>query len=83
MSAIKIRKIGNSLGLILPKEIQYALEVKEGDLVEFTKISNKKIVLENALPHHSEWIFEGSKDLSKEDLKWLNADLDEDNVPTW
>ena len=83
MSSIKIRKIGNSLGVILPKEIQDSLEVKEGDLIEFTKLSDKKIILENALPHHSQWKFEGAGDLSGEDKEWLDADLEDEDVPTW
>lgn len=30
---LKIRKIGNSLGLIIPRETQEALRVKEGDVL--------------------------------------------------
>jgi putative addiction module antidote len=31
MTTLKLRKIGNSLGLIVPKEISDRLRVKEGD----------------------------------------------------
>ena len=34
MSTLKIRKIGNSLGVILPKEIIDRLYLKENDLLE-------------------------------------------------
>jgi antitoxin component of MazEF toxin-antitoxin module len=77
MTALKIRKVGNSLGLILPKEIQDALEVSEGDIIELTKIANKKVLLEASLHHHSEWKFEGSGELSLEDKEWLESDFGE------
>ncbi len=84
MSSIKIRKIGNSLGLILPKEIQDSLEVAEGDLIEFTHIENKKVLLESSLPHHSQWKFKGVNELSKDDKDWLDADLEDDShVQKW
>jgi putative addiction module antidote len=84
MSSIKIRKIGNSLGVILPKEIQDSLEVVEGDLIECTQIENKKVLLESILPHHSQWKFEDSNELTKEDKDWLDADLEDDaNVQKW
>ncbi len=84
MSSIKIRKIGNSLGVILPKEIQDSLDVEEGDLIEFTKMKNKKVLLESSLPHHSRWKFKGTEDLSKEDKDWLDADLEDgEHVQKW
>ena len=33
MQALKIRKVGNSLGLVLPKEVVARLKVAEGDSV--------------------------------------------------
>ncbi len=84
MTAIKIRKVGNSLGIILPKEIQDALEVTEGDIIELTKITNKKILLETPLPHHSEWKFENVEELTKEDKDWIESDFGEDeHVSKW
>ena len=84
MSSLKIRKIGNSLGVILPKEIQESLEVVEGDLIEFTQIEKKKVLLESILPHHSHWKFIGASELTKEDQEWLNADLEDDShVQKW
>jgi putative addiction module antidote len=84
MTALKIRKVGNSLGLILPKEIQEALEVSEGDIIELTKISKKKVLLEASLPHHSEWKFEGDTELSSEDKEWLDSDFGEsEHVSKW
>lgn len=84
MTALKIRKVGNSLGLILPKEIQDALEVTEGDVIELTKIANKKVLIEASLHHHSEWKFEGEPDLSEEDKEWLESDFGVDeHVSKW
>ncbi|MCF8077430.1 MAG: AbrB/MazE/SpoVT family DNA-binding domain-containing protein, partial [Desulfotignum sp.] len=37
MLELKIRKIGNSLGIVLPKESLLRLQVKEGESVYFTK----------------------------------------------
>lgn len=34
MTKLKIRKIGNSLGVVLPKEIIEQLKVKEGDTLD-------------------------------------------------
>lgn len=36
MQALKIRKVGNSLGLVLPKEAVARLKVAEGDTVYLT-----------------------------------------------
>ena len=36
MQALKVRKVGNSLGLVLPKEAVSRLHVKEGDVVYLT-----------------------------------------------
>lgn len=84
MTALKIRKVGNSLGLILPKEIQDALEVSEGDVIEITKIANKKVLLEASLRHHSEWKFEGNTKLNAEDKEWLEADFgDGEHASKW
>lgn len=80
MTALKIRKVGNSLGLILPKEILDALEVTEGDVIELTKIANKKVLIEASLHHHSEWKFEGVSDLSEEDKEWLESDFGVDEL---
>lgn len=33
----KVRKIGNSLGIVLPKEALQALKVKEGDILYLTE----------------------------------------------
>lgn len=85
MSAVKIRKIGNSLGILIPKEIQDSLNISEGDLLDFIKVSKGKVMLESHLPHHSEWKFEGDTSLSNEDKEWLEAALEDevDHVSKW
>lgn len=40
MVALKIRKVGNSVGVVLPKEVTSALKVHEGDLVYLTESPN-------------------------------------------
>jgi putative addiction module antidote len=36
MQTLKIRRVGNSLGLVLPKEVVARLKVEEGDTVYLT-----------------------------------------------
>jgi antitoxin component of MazEF toxin-antitoxin module len=82
MSSLKVRKVGNSLGVLFPKDIQDILKISEGDLIDMTTVGSHKIVLDSHLPHHSEWVFKKSV-LSPEDQAWLDADLedDDDKVP--
>ena len=37
MVALKLRKVGNSTGVILPQEVLAALDVNEGDTLFFTQ----------------------------------------------
>jgi putative addiction module antidote len=37
MTALRIRKVGNSLGVVMPKEIVSRLNVKDGDAVFLTE----------------------------------------------
>lgn len=78
MSNLKIRKIGNSLGVIFPKEIQETLNISEGDIIDVTTIAKNKIILGSHLPHHSKWSFKNSE-LTPEDKEWLVADLEDEN----
>ena len=76
MSNLKVRKIGNSLGVIFPKELQEALKVSEGDQIGATILENNNVVLGSFLSHHSLWEFPES-DLNNEDQLWLDADLED------
>ena len=78
MSSLKIRKVGNSLGVIFSKEILEALNVTEGDLIDVTTTANK-IILDSHLPHHSNWKFDNTE-LSSEDKAWVNADLEDMSI---
>jgi len=40
MIALKVRKIGNSLGLVLPREALARLKVAEGEAVYLTEMEN-------------------------------------------
>ena len=77
MSNLKVRKVGNSLGVIFPKEIQEALRVSEGDQVGVTILENNNVILGSFLPHHSQWEFPDAS-VSDEDTKWLDADLEDE-----
>lgn len=39
-TTLKLRKIGNSVGVVLPKEVLAALDAKEGDEVSVTETPN-------------------------------------------
>jgi antitoxin component of MazEF toxin-antitoxin module len=74
MGAIKLTKIGNSQGLIVPKEILEKGNFLIGDSLEIN-IYNGRLILFKKPPHHSEMKFEGQQE--KEDLEWADADFGE------
>lgn len=76
MSTLKIRKVGNSLGVIFPKEVQEILNIAEGDVIDVTTLGDNKVVLDSHLPHHSKWTFQ-DVELTNEDRQWLDADLED------
>jgi putative addiction module antidote len=78
MSTLKIRKVGNSLGVIFPKEIQEALNISEGDMIDATTTNNNTVILDSNLSHHSKWKFKNTE-LTTEDSEWLNADLENED----
>jgi putative addiction module antidote len=39
-AAVKVRKIGNSLGIVFPKKLVTQLKVQEGDVITLTKAPN-------------------------------------------
>ncbi len=41
----KLRKIGNSYGIILPKEILHSLQIKEGDTLYLTEAPESSVRL--------------------------------------
>lgn len=50
----KVRKIGNSLGIVLPKEALLALHVKEGDTLYLTEGAESSIRVTAEKPEFSE-----------------------------
>lgn len=73
MSAVRIQKIGNSLGFRVPKA---ELEKAGFDIdSEYELLSEKGIItLVKKRPHHTKWSFP-EPELSQEDQDWVNADL--------
>jgi putative addiction module antidote len=51
---IQIRKIGNSVGLILPKELLARLKLKEGDKLHLTEEPERGFKLSPYDPKHAE-----------------------------
>ncbi|HEY8932013.1 MAG TPA: AbrB/MazE/SpoVT family DNA-binding domain-containing protein [Rariglobus sp.] len=50
---LKLRKIGNSVGLVLPKEALASLHAKEGDTVSVTEASDGALRLSLTTPEVS------------------------------
>jgi antitoxin component of MazEF toxin-antitoxin module len=84
MSTLKIRKVGNSLGVIFSKEIQEILNISDGDIIDVTNLGDNKVLLDSHLPHHSSWKFKNSE-LNTEENEWINSDLEDENdkIPRW
>jgi putative addiction module antidote len=51
---IKLRKIGNSLGVILPKKVIENLHLKNGDELKLTS-DDKQLILEPINKEFAEW----------------------------
>ncbi len=49
-----LRKVGNSYGIILPKEVVHALKVKEGDALYITEAAEGAIRVSPAEPGFTE-----------------------------
>lgn len=52
-TALQIRKIGNSVGLILPKELLARLKLKEGDKLYLTEQTERGLKLSPYDPKHA------------------------------
>jgi putative addiction module antidote len=50
----KVRKIGNSMGIVLPKEALQALRVKEGDTLYLTEAPNSSLAITPEQPGFKE-----------------------------
>ncbi|MDH4475466.1 MAG: AbrB/MazE/SpoVT family DNA-binding domain-containing protein [Verrucomicrobiaceae bacterium] len=50
---LKLRKIGNSVGVVLPKEVLTVLKAQEGDSVQVTEAADGSIRLNMAKPEVS------------------------------
>ena len=42
---LKVRKVGNSLGVVLPKEVLAHLKLEEGDTVSVTEASHGSVLI--------------------------------------
>lgn len=51
--ALQVRKIGNSVGLILPKELLARLRLKEGDKLHIVEQSDRSLKLSPYDPKHA------------------------------
>ena len=51
---LELKKIGNSTGLILPKDLLARLGLKQGDAVFLTEGPDKTVAISAHDPHHDE-----------------------------
>lgn len=72
MLALKIRKIGNSLGVVLPKETLQRLNVKEGETLYFTESQDRSYRLTAYNEHFSKQMAE-AEEIMREDKDLLKA----------
>ena len=52
-AVLQIRKIGNSVGVILPKELLARLRLKEGDKLHIVEQTERGLKLSPYDPHHA------------------------------
>jgi putative addiction module antidote len=71
MVALKVRKIGNSVGVVLPKEVASRLRVTEGDQLFVTETPNGV----ELSPYNAE--FEADMNLAREIMRKRRAVLRE------
>jgi putative addiction module antidote len=62
---LEIKKIGNSTGLILPKELLARLRLDKGDWVYVTELSDRSVKIAPYDPAHEE-AMEVARDVMKE-----------------
>jgi len=83
----KVRKIGNSAGIILPKPVLAALGVSEGAAVEFVYEPGKVTIVPVKRQVREGWAedFEAlaKEGLTEEDREWLEADLTSETDDEW
>ncbi len=70
MQALKVRKIGNSLGLVLPKETLAGLGVGENDILYITRAAEDSYRI---TPYNEEFSkqMQAAEDIMKEDRDLL------------
>ncbi|WAC61035.1 AbrB/MazE/SpoVT family DNA-binding domain-containing protein [Brevundimonas sp. SL130] len=75
----KVRKIGNSAGVILPKPVLAALGVSEGGAVEFVYEPGKVTIVPVKRKVREGWAEDAkliaAAGLTEEEREWLDADL--------
>jgi putative addiction module antidote len=62
---LEVKKIGNSTGLILPKELLAQLNLAQGDWLYATKMPDGSVRLAAYDPHHEE-VMEIAREVMKE-----------------
>jgi putative addiction module antidote len=52
-AAVQVRKIGNSTGIILPKELLARLKLQVGDVLHVTELTERGVLLSPYDPKHA------------------------------
>lgn len=70
--SMKVRRIGNSLGVILPRELLTALGVDEGDTVDVVQTEDGRIEL-SAVDREADELMQMAEDIMAENRAVLRA----------
>lgn len=70
--SMKVRRIGNSLGVILPRELLTALDVDEGDTVDLVQTEDGRIEL-SAVDRDADDLMQMAEDIMAENRAVLRA----------
>lgn len=62
---LQLKRIGNSVGLILPKELLARLGLEQGDELFLTELPDRAVKLSAYSPHHDQ-VMEVGRELFKE-----------------
>ena len=71
MTSMKVRKIGNSLGIVLPKEVLDLLGAEEGDSLSFSRAPDGIVV--SVTDHEAERLRALADDIMKRRRKALKV----------
>ena len=76
---VKIRKIGNSSGILLSKSILNQCKIEDNDKLKLSVVDGKIIIEKEEVQHRKDWdkLFAEAGALNSENYSFISAVLDE------